>query len=303
MTTRSTSDGILLEAGTNEVEFLLFYLDSQPYGINVSKVCQISMFDPAAVRYLPNQRKEVLGVVDFRGKTISVIDLSMHLQIKQTKEITRRLMIVAEFNQRTTAFIVDGVDRIQRCNWDTFKSITDSSCDVTSVLGTVRVPQEGLVIILDLETIMGSIDPTMSIDHYQNQIASPRIDRQNVRIVYCEDSSIVQKVLLRTLDTAGFKTVKTFFTGKDGLEYLQSVTPDQVDVILSDIEMPRMDGLAFCKEVRSMPGFAKKPFIFFSSMINHDMRRKCQTVGADFAFSKPEIQHIVSAIEEVVSQK
>jgi len=295
-------NGILLESGTNEVEFLLFYLGKQPYGINVSKVCHISIFDPSVVRLLPNQRPELLGVFDFRGKTVSIIDLGRHLSLTTGASSERQLQIVAEFNQRTTAFVVDGVDRIQRCRWDTFETITDSTCDSTSVIGTVRVPGEGLVIILDLETIMATIDPTMGMEHYQGEIEpAARVNRAEVRIVYCEDSTVIQRVLVRTLETAGFRHLTTFFTGEDGLEYLRKTPPHEVDVIISDIEMPKMDGLTFCKAVRSIPGFKDTPFVFFSSMINASMQRKCEGVGGNAAYSKPEIHKIVAECERLIS--
>jgi two-component system chemotaxis response regulator CheV len=307
MTEPTSRDGIPLEAGTNEVEFLLFFLGKQPYGMNVSKVCHISIFDREAVRLLPHQRPEVVGIIDFRGKTVSVIDLGIHLGLTHAvplseEALARRLLIVAEFNQRTTAYIVDAVDRIQRCSWEKFESITDSTCDATAVIGTVRVPNEGLVVILDLETIMSTIDPTMAIDYYEKSILPATVARDTIRIVYCEDSTVIQKMLLKTLEGAGFRNFKTFFTGAEGLEYFKKTSSDQVDVILSDIEMPSMDGLTLCRELRELQGYKKTPFIFFSSMINEAMRRKCDGVGGDAAFSKPEIHHIVHAIEDLVSK-
>ena len=94
-----------------------------------------------------------------------------------------------------------------------------------------------------------------------------------------------------------------FFTGAEGLEYLKQTQSNQVDVILSDIEMPGMDGLTLYRELRELPGYQETPFIFFSSMINDAMRRECVGVGKNAAFSKPEIHHIVHAIEELVSKR
>jgi two-component system chemotaxis response regulator CheV len=294
---------ILLEVGTNEVEFLLFYLGKQPYGINVSKVCHISIYEPEQVRRLPTQRPEVVGIFDFRGQAISVIDLAESLGMASETENHRRLIIVAEFNQRITAFVVDAVDRIQRCTWEQFESITDSACDAASVIGTLRLPQEGLVIILDLETIMASIDPSMSVEYYQSSIKAETLDRAAVRLVYCEDSKIIQKVLIKTLEASGFRNFKTFFTGAEGLEYLKVTPSSEVDVIVSDIEMPKMDGLTLCKEVRNLHGYEYTPFIFFSSMIDQPMRRKCDSVGADDSYSKPEIHLIVDAIESLLLKR
>ena len=297
---------ILLEVGNNEVEFLLFRLAKQRYGINVSKVCQIMRFDTDKVTPLPHQRSEVVGVMTFREKTISVVDLRISLDKPACTgaESERRLILVAEYNQRTIGFIVDEVERIERCSWDKFEPVTNTTLDQAQggVVGLIPL-EEGIVVVLDVEMIMGFIDPSTTVEHYAKEIPPSSISRGDVRILYCEDSAVVRKTLIKTLEAAGFTKFHTFTTGAEGLEFLEKNGSQSVDLILSDIEMPKMDGLTFCKRVRSLAGFEKLPFIFFSSMINNQMTTKCLSVGADAAFSKPEAHELVAAIEGLISRQ
>lgn len=302
---RSSHKGILLESGTNEVEFLLFQLGAQRYGINVSKVCQILLFDASKIATVPKQGSDVVGLMTFREKSISVIDLRAHLQISRVDgSLNRDLLLVTEFNQRTTAFIIDSVDRIERCDWSQYEPITDTVCNngSSTVVGSVTL-KDGIVVILDLESVLSTIDPSMDMTNFEAKIGPGSIERSDVSLIYCEDSPLIQKVLLQTLKRAGFNKIKVFNTGADGFEYLKNASPDSVDIILSDIEMPKMDGLTLCKNVKQIDGFQKVPFVFFSSLINEQMETKCKQVGGNACFSKPQIHLIVSAIEELLSTK
>jgi two-component system chemotaxis response regulator CheV len=294
---------ILLESGTNEVEFLIVKLGEQKYGINVSKVCQIMVFDPRVLSQIPNQGPEMLGVMTFRNQTISVVDLSINLQRRGDHQPAQRLLIMAEFNNRRTGFVVDSVDKIERVSWQEFEPITETTCNgiTTSVVGTVR--SDGLVIILDLESIIASLDPSMSIEFHAKDIGVPSLDRTAVRVLHCEDSIVIQKLVYQVLTNAGFTRVEQVNNGQGILDYVQKNGRGAVDIILSDIEMPSMDGLTMCRKLREDPRFESLPVIFFSSLINEQMVAKCRSVGGSAAYSKPQINMIVGAIEELVQKE
>jgi two-component system chemotaxis response regulator CheV len=296
--------GILLEAGTNEVEFLVILLGNQRYGINVAKICHISVFDPSVIAEMPNQRPEVLGVASLRDETISIIDLSINLKRKQTANNVRKLLILAEFNSRKTGFVVDGVERIERVNWKRFEPIDNATCDggASSVVGTVTGP-EGLIIILDLESILADIDPSMSVEHFAKEIPAPTFSRDTIRVLHCEDSVVIQKLVFQVLKESGFKNIEQVNNGEDALEYAQRVGPGGIDIVLSDIEMPIMDGLSLCKKLRQDDRYSRVPVVFFSSMINDQMMAKCKSVGGDAAFSKPQINQIVGCIDNLIREK
>ncbi len=297
--------GILLEVGTNEVEFLVFQITTQSYGINVAKISQIIIFDPTKVVSVPYQPNGVLGVFDHRGETISIVDLKTNLCIpgESINIKTHQLLLITEFNKRKTAFLVDAVDRIERCSWELFHPIEESMGNTSdsSVVGTVTL-KDTIMILLDVESIMGKIDPSMSIEHYQNKINTKVSgSRAEVSIVYCEDSPLLRKILRQTLEKVGFKNFHIFPTGVEGLEYIKSQPPGSIDLIVSDIEMPQMDGLSLCKHVRALEHDKTTPFLFFSSMINEQMAAKCKAVGGNAYFSKPEIHKLVAEIDKLLN--
>jgi two-component system, chemotaxis family, chemotaxis protein CheV len=302
MSLQNSQKGILLEAGTNEVEFLLLYLGSQRYGINVSKVCQILVLDMSVIAKVPNQLPQLIGVMPFRDRTISVVDLKEHINAHlEDPTPTRRLLLVTEFNKRTTGFVIDAVDHIERCSWKQFEPITETSCNATNgcVVGTIRLP-DGIVIILDVETVLTSLDSTMNFTNFSDQIKISDKPRADKHILYCEDSLLIQKTLVKTLNDAGFRNFHTFSSGAPALQFLRENPDQQIDIILSDIEMPQMDGLSFCKQVKEIENRNKTPFIFFSSMINEQMKSKCIAVGGNAAFSKPEIHLIVQELDNLL---
>ncbi len=294
--------GILLESGTNEVEFLIVNLGPQRYGINVSKICQITVYDPAVISLIPASHPEIIGVMAFRDETITIIDLSIHLKRKDELP-QKRLLVVTEFNGRRTGFIVDTVSRIERTGWDEFEPIAASAGDVAtaSVLGTLRKP-EGIILIIDLETILAALDPSMNIETYATEIKSSSVRRDQVRILHCEDSALVQKLVYKVLSEGGFSDIVQAKNGEQGLELLNS-TPSKFDIIISDIEMPKMDGLTLCRRLRNDKRFTEMPVLFFSSLINEQMLSKCRAVGGNAAFSKPQIGQLASAVDDFLSRR
>lgn len=303
MSSDEKKNGILLEAGTNEVEFLVVHLGTHRYGINVAKVRTIQVFDPNSLAPLPNQRKEVLGLIPFRDSTIAVVDLRMSVNADQYPGISKPLLVVSEFNRRTNGFVVDGVDRIERCSWSKFEPITEVCCNSNEagIVGTIRLA-DGLVIVLDLENIMGTIDPTMSVEHFAKDIGQTNFARSNVKIVHCDDSVVIRKLVSKILSDAGFAPPKQFDNGESTFQYLSTAGKSEVDIVISDIEMPRMDGLALCRNLRGNKEMGKLPVVFFSSLIDDQMLEKCKAVGGDGAFSKPQINFLVESIESLLSK-
>ena len=295
----------LIKAGSNEVEFLVFNLGTQKYGMNVAKVRQIMVFDRSKISEVPNQLPEYVGLMPFRESTIAVVDLRIHLKKAAANQTTPDLLIISEFNRRIVGFVVDGVDKIERCSWETFQPIGDSACnaDDSKTVGVVRL-KDNIILILDLETIMGLIDPSMNVNIMEQSIPLSTIDRSTVTILHCDDSSVVQKVLLKTLEASGFKRFVQFSSAVEALNYLSTNRQNnKVDVILSDIEMPQMDGLAFCKKIKEDSEWKKLPFLFFSSTVDPQMEAKCISVGSDGAFAKPEISIVIESIDRLVSER
>lgn len=297
-------EGVLLEVGTNEVEFLRFSLAGQVFGINVSKIRQVMVFQSELVVPIPGTPEVVLGQYSYRGDPIPVIDLSKHLKKGVPESKDRRLFLVCEFSLTKVAFVVDGVDRIVRCSWESFKPLEQSTFGESSasIVGTIFIKDE-MVPVVDIEAVLAELIPSSGIDGVvlsDEDKNAGNLDKSSVSIVYADDSPIVRKALLGYLNQAGFERVKTFNNGHEALSYMLQEGRPPVDLVISDIEMPRMDGLTFCKNLKAAPGCAKIPLIFFSSTVTEEMQRKCQQVGGDRAYSKPEIKKIVRAISELL---
>ncbi len=292
---------ILLESGTNEVEFLEFSIGGQHFAVNVAKLRQTVVFHDLVFTKLPGSTPAMPGMVTYRDSSIAVVDLREFLELGgQPKDPERQLLLIMEFNQRVTGFTVDAVEGIHRVSWSSFAPLDLAGLTDTTVsaVGTITI-ENRIVLILDMEALLAQIDPTMRIEHFAGQVETKSCaDRGNLKIVYAEDSALIQKIAVKTLKDAGFAQIQLFPTGAQALKYIQNSNPGEVDLILSDIEMPEMDGLTLCRQLRTQSDTAKIPFIFFSSLISEEMKRKCEAVGGNGSFSKPEIHLVVDAIEK-----
>ncbi len=296
---KNKGKGILLESGTNEVEFLRFYLGDQLYGVNVSKVRQVMVFDETKICKLPNLPECVLGNYNYRGECVPAVDLPLYYGIPIVSTGMPRLLILLEFNRTLLGFVVDRIDRIMRCSWSSFVPAAQQLAFSrhASVVGTI-VQGDEMTPVLDVESMLGQLIPSASME------GQPDLDEivegapKDARIVYCEDSQIVRKVLLGALATAGYKNVKVFTSGAEAFRYLCSEPRPDVDIIVSDIEMPEMDGLTLCKKLREYSAWETIPVFFFSSTVNDQMKAKCLSVGGTKAFSKPEAAQLIQAIGE-----
>jgi two-component system chemotaxis response regulator CheV len=300
-TTLQQDHGILLESGTNEVEFLEFSVAGLNFGVNVAKVLQAITWKDSQFTAVPMASDGVLGFVHFRGVPISVIDLRHCLMLDENEgKVDKQLLLVMEFNNRTNAFLIDEIQNIHRFSWDQFTPLDAavfSGIDENVVIGTITVSGR-IVMILDMEAIMARIDPSLSLENHIVEAGLEKKDsREDLKLVFAEDSATIRQITLKALSDAGFKEVRAFPTGKQALEFMAQAKAGEVDLILSDIEMPELDGLSLCRKVREMPTWRDIPFIAYSSLINEHMKRKCEAVGINESFAKPSIVDIVSAID------
>lgn len=307
MSSKKDNKGILLEVGTNEVEFLRFGLGKQIFGINVAKVRQVLVYQENSVVEIPGTPESIRGTFCFRGYPIAVIDLDIYFNRPIPDLGAPRLLLVCEFNQTTVGFIVDSVDRIMRCSWSQFSPLAQNQMGTSdsTVVGTI-IQGDEMIAILDVEAVLAKIIPSVSIEAHINEpppTPAHNIDRSKYSIVYCEDSTVVQKVLLKSLTAAGFKKIKLFTNGAEGYEYLKSEESNSTDIVISDIEMPQMDGLSLCKAIRGLVHHQSTPFVFFSSTVSDEMKRKCEQVGGNASFSKPEVSQLVEAIDSILFTK
>lgn len=295
--------GILLESGTNELEVLEFRVGSNYYGINVAKIKEILPFQPPTP--VPNSHPCIEGIFMPRDVIISIIDLSKSLGKESSTDPNKDMFIVTNFNQLNTAFHVSGVEGIHRVSWaDITKPDTTINTAGNGVAtGIIRLEKK-LIIILDFEKIVSEISPETGLKISDIDRLGTR-ERYNYPILIAEDSPLLSKLITDCLHKAGYSNITAMDNGLEAwnklLQYKQEGTIDKnVSCIITDIEMPQMDGHRLTKLVREDPEFSEIPVVIFSSLVNEEMRRKGELLGADAQLSKPEIGMLVEAIDKLV---
>lgn len=297
-------ESILLDVGTNELEVIELIVKGQSFGINVAKVREIISIKPEQIHKAPNSHASVIGMLDYRGTPYTLVDLKEHLFAETTSP--QEVVVVVELNQTVTAFLVDGISRIYRLTWKDIHPLDPYLIEErTPIVGVINL--EGRqVLLVDLESVMGEISPTSSNFSYEHDISESE-KRLNRRIFFAEDSKFLQKALKQGLIQAGYKNISFFNDGEDAWEALfklkqRAQNEDQpisnfVSALITDIEMPRMDGLTLCRKVKSDPALKNIPVLIFSSLINKQMEIKCQTVGADAYKTKPKFSDVISIVD------
>jgi two-component system, chemotaxis family, chemotaxis protein CheV len=294
---------ILLESGTNELEIVEFGIGQNKFAINVMKVKEI--LNPVPVVAIPNAHPFVEGIMELRGEVLPVINVAAALGLKESMNPQLDKFIVAEFNQLKTVFHVHGVSQIHRISWSQIEKPSDMyQGQESQIIGVIKLGGE-MVLFLDFEKILLEINPESGIKVSDVKKLGPR-ERSVKRIVIAEDSAMLRKMLHDTLSEAGFQNLEFFENGQDAITYLEHLSADaevfseSVQLVITDIEMPQMDGHHLTKKIKEHPVLQKLPVIIFSSLITNELRHKGSVVGADAQISKPEISELVLKIDELI---
>lgn len=295
---------ILLENGTNELEVLEFILDNHSYGINVAKIREIIPY--ATVTPVPNAHPSVEGIFMPRDTMITAIDLKNCLQ--RGKSQPGGLFIVTNFNKLDIAFHVDQVIGIHRVSWSEIikPGSTISTTEEGISTGIIKI-NEKLIIILDFEKIVSDINPETGLKMEEIDALGAR-SRNDVPILIAEDSVLLNKLICDSLKKAGYENIIHTENGQEAYDIImdckkKGTLKEHVQCIITDIEMPLMDGHRLTKLVRDDDALKDIPIIIFSSLVNDEMRRKGEALGANAQLSKPEIGNLVKTIDGLVMNK
>jgi two-component system chemotaxis response regulator CheV len=292
--------GILLETGTNEFEIVEFTVGKVNYGINVAKVREVINLVP--ITQMPNSHPYVDGVFTLRGRVMPLVNLSRCLGNEDQGSNTKNI-IVSELNNYFVGFLVNEVSRIHRVSWSVMEpppSVTNSDM----VVGIIKMGEK-IVILLDFEKIVAEINPQINIKLTTVPQSSEDVKemRKSKKIMVAEDSKMLRDLLINTLRDSGYLNVVAYNDGKDAWDALSKIADtgapleENVHMLITDIEMPQMDGHHLLKRVREDRSLTKLPVIIFSSLINDEMRRKGEAIGADGQVSKPEIAQLIELID------
>ncbi|MGM7636009.1 chemotaxis protein [Bacillus sp. Hm123] len=294
--------GILLESGTNELEIVEFEVQNNKYGINVIKVKEIIQHLP--ITLIPHSHEHIEGVIQLRGEVLPVINMAKVLGVPIVKDDSNDKYIVTEFNKQKAVFHVQNVTRIHRISWEDIEKPSDMyQGGNNQVIGVVKVSGQ-MILLLDFEKIILDINPESGIHVGQLKQLGAR-ERSTKSIVAAEDSPLLRKLLHDTLSEAGYENVEFFENGKLAFDYLESIAAEsditqKVQLVITDIEMPQMDGHHLTRRVKEHPALKQLPVIIFSSLITEDLRHKGDGVGANAQVSKPEIAELVKNIDRLV---
>lgn len=300
------SSNILLESGTNEIEIMEFTIDDNLFGINVAKVREIMLSAP--VKTMPHVHPAVEGIFKPRDRVLTVVNLPKYLTGTDAEHQSKDLFIVTNFNKMYIAFRVHSVVGISRISWqDIQKPDKAVSGGADGVATGIAQCGDDLVTILDFERIVAEIAPESSVQISEIDQLGPR-QRNDQPVYIAEDSVLLSKMIQDAITRAGYCNLKMYPNGQELWNALcerkeEGDVLKNVALVISDIEMPQMDGHRLTKLIKDDRELCKIPVVLFSSLISEEMRIKGKQVGADEQLSKPEIGHLVSVMDQLLQRK
>lgn len=295
---------ILLESGTGEVEIFEFVINNKHYGINVVKVKEVIETDN--LTQLPQSHPAIAGLVLYRDEIISLVNLKYVLD--RTTEISKKnTIILCEFNKSKVAFNIDSMVGIHRMGWDKITK-PDALYSNSLVIGNIMIDKR-VIFLLDFEKIVTDINPKVGISSERIENIEYK-DRSDIKLLLADDSFLIRSLLKDTLTEAGFDNLKFFDDGQQTLDYLYKLEEekkekfiDEIHMLITDIEMPKMDGLTLTRKIKEHKTLKKLPVVVFSSLITDDLAHKAASVGADAQLSKPEIGTLVKLIDDFMAKR
>ncbi|EJO5346813.1 chemotaxis protein CheV [Clostridium botulinum] len=293
---------ILLESGTGEVEIIEFLVNNKHYAINVIKVKEVIEVDN--VTKVPQSDPAIEGLILCREKIFPLINLSYILGHKSASK-KRFKTIICEFNKISVAFKIDEIVAVHRIGWDKILKPDDIAVNPL-VIGNILL-KDNIILLLDFEKIVTDINPSTGISEERIINNIEYKDRTHIKVFLADDSSLIRKLLKDTLTKAGFKNLTIFDDGQQALDKLLELVDkkgenfkEDVQVVITDIEMPQMDGHTLTRKIKEHPVLKNLPVIIFSSLITNDLKHKGTSVGANAQLSKPDIGELVSIIDSYI---
>lgn len=288
--------------GQNRLELLLFRLNGrQRFGINVFKVREVLQCPPLTV--MPKLNSCIRGVAHIRGQTISVIDLSMAMGKRPIQDISKCFIIISEYNRSVQGFLVHSVERIINMNWESILPPPKGAGRINYMTAVTEVDGE-LVEILDVERILNEISPVSTEVSAELVEASVERNPHGRPVLVADDSSVARKQVQRALEAIGVQCV----LAKDGREALnmllemakQGPILDQIALVISDIEMPEMDGYTFTAEIRNNPNLKDLHVILHTSLSGVFNQAMVQKVGANNFIAKFQPDELAKAVQNAL---
>jgi two-component system chemotaxis response regulator CheV len=298
------SNNILLESGTGELEVIEFIVNGNHYAINVVKVKEVIQMPQSGLTKLPDPKPEIAGLILCRDEIITLVDLKYIVTKQTTKDLGSKI-IICQFNKIKVSFSIDDVVGVHRIKWSEIRKPDDLSENSLAV-GNILLDGK-VLIMLDFEKIVTDISPSSGISE-DRLIEVDYKDRSGVKLVLADDSALIRRLLKDTLTKAGFKNLRIFDDGKQALDFFEKLVEEKgenfnkyAQILITDIEMPQMDGLTLTRKIKEDVVLRKLPVVIFSSLITEELRHKGESVKADAQLSKPEISELVDTIDKLLN--
>ncbi|HAA8669653.1 TPA_asm: chemotaxis protein CheV [Listeria monocytogenes] len=296
--------GILLQSGTNELEIVTFTVGENLFCINVLKVKEI--IHPLEVTPVPDSNPAIEGVSQVRGEIMPVVNLARVMKLPEIEPENTKF-IITELNQMKIVFRVDEVHRIQRISWEQIEEPEKLSIGLEELaVGIVKL-DGNLVLLLDYEKIIYEISGNADFAVTGEDRIARKVNREEKTIFIAEDSQMLRQLLEDTLHEAGYTNLQFFANGREAQEHIFKLLKEQkeqtfenVNLLITDIEMPQMDGHHLTKVIKEDEIGRELPVVIFSSLITEDLEHKGAGVGADAQVSKPNIHQLINIIDELV---
>ncbi|ADU63963.1 MAG: chemotaxis protein [Pseudodesulfovibrio sp.] len=304
---------ILLETGTNELEIIEFFVHEKTeqgprthyFGVNVAKVLEVVEAPEGLEGSEAATHPSFLGTIPLRDLILPVVDLSVWLNVERAKSVNEPI-IVTEFNATITGFLVSGVTQIHRVNWKDVEPPSKyvASMDTNCITGTVQL-NDRFVLMLDLERMLADLDGDS-----QAHSSGPGVySEERYRALVADDSTSVRELLRRNFTEANFE-VTLVGDGAEAWDRLLAIKArveqeggsplDHLDAVVSDIEMPRMDGYTLTRKIKEDPVLKVLPVALFSSLISKGVEHKGHAVKADAQVTKPEFHGLTAKVIDLI---
>ncbi|WP_018124800.1 chemotaxis protein [Desulfovibrio oxyclinae] len=311
----SAEQDILLETGTNELEIIEFFVhenvdgerQTHYFGVNVAKVLEVVEAPDGLEGSEAAPHPSFLGTIPLRDLILPVIDLSVWLDMERDAEENEPI-IVTEFNNAVTGFRVSGVTQIHRVNWRDVEPPPRyvASFDTNCITGTVKI-HDRFALMLDLEQVLSELDGS------GGQTGTGDVERSDTRYraLVADDSTSVRALLSNNFAAANFEA-EVVGDGAEAWSRLEKVRElsrqenrsplEYLDVVVSDIEMPQMDGYTLTRRIKEDPILKVIPVCLFSSLISKGLRHKGESVKADDQVTKPEFDELTSRVIQLIRE-
>jgi len=291
---------------TSVLELMVFTMAGNSYGINVAKVTEIMRRCP--ITPMTKSHPCIEGIFKPRDKIITVINLPGYMQLPDDEDPDHGMFMLTNFENVNAAFRVHTVEAMHRIKWSDVEkpSAIIYGDNDSAITGTTKIGDK-IIAIIDFEKVLFDINPETGLQLSEVKIMGAR-ERNEKPIVVVEDSVFLMKMLLQALEMAGYSSVSSFTNGEEAWEYLTKIRDEcangniplenKITILITDIEMPRMDGHHLTKLVKSDDVLRKLPVLVFSSLIDEAQRLRGENLGVSAHLSKPQIGKLVSTIDE-----